>query len=126
MISITVLAIGILGLLQAFPRGLATDKQLEYQAMAAEIGQAKMEELAALPYDSLPPGSLENQVRLGSDPAALLYNFFRSTNITLVDQNLNANASDIGLKKITVTIYWPATLGGGQKQFSLSTLISKR
>ncbi len=126
MISLTILAIGILGLLSAFPRGLAVDKQLEYAAVGANLAQAKMEELSSRPYDSLPPGSLENQIRVGSDPASLLYSFFRSTEVALLDQDLNPGVSDIGLKKITVTVNWPATLGGGQKQFSLSTLISKR
>lgn len=126
ILSISILAIGVLGILQVFPRGVATEKQLEYDAIASQLAQAKMEELSALPYDSLAPGTLENQVRLAADPASMFYNFLRTTEVTLLDQNLNAGEGDIGFKKITITILWPAVFGGGQKSTNLSTLVTKR
>lgn len=126
MLSVTILAIGILGILQAFPQGVATEKHLEYAAIASQLGQAKLEQLASQPYDSLTPGTLESQVHISSDPASSFYPFLRTTAVALLDQNLAPSGADVGLKKISITIFWPAVFGGGQKQISLTTLISKR
>lgn len=126
ILSISILAIGILGIIRAFPQGIATTKHLEYAATASQLGQAKLEALSSEPYDSLAPGTVENQVRVSNDPASPFYNFFRTTVVSLVDQNLGPNGIDIGLKKISLTIGWPAVFGGGQKQISLTTLVSKR
>lgn len=126
ILSVAILGIGILGILQAFPQGVATEKHLEYAAMAAQVAQAKLEQLASVPYDSLAPGTLEDQARVSNDPASPFYNFFRTTAVALIDQNLAPSAGDVGLKKISLTVGWPAVFGGDQKQISLTTLVSKR
>ena len=126
IISITLLAVGILGLLQAFPAGIKANKDIELATVADQLAQAKIEELTALDYNALTPGTLENQVHVESDPANPFYKFTRSSSVELVDSNFNASAVDIGLKKITATIYWPDVLGGNDHSVQLVHLKVKR
>jgi len=126
IISVSLLAVGILGLLQAFPTGIEASKNVEFATIADQFAQAKIEELVNANYDALVPGILEDQVHVKNDPADPFYKFLRSSAVELVDSSLNASAIDIGLKKIIVTIYWPSILGGSNRSVQLTQLKSKR
>ncbi len=126
MISVTVLAIGLLGLLRAFPQGIAVEKSLEYATIGSQLAQAKLEEYAATPYDEIGTGLIENQVRVNTDSSSILYHFLRTTTVSLVDSNLSVSGTDIGLKKVTITIAWPSTFGGSNRSTSVTTLVSER
>ncbi|MDP1709929.1 MAG: prepilin-type N-terminal cleavage/methylation domain-containing protein, partial [Candidatus Komeilibacteria bacterium] len=126
LISITLLTVGILGIIRVFPQGLSAEKNIELGSIAEQLGQAKIEELTALDYDSLSTGTLENQVRIGSDASSPFYNFKRSTAVDLVDANLNSTAIDVGLKKITVTIYQPVNWESSNRSIQIIYLKAKR
>lgn len=126
MISITLLAVGILGVIQAFPRGLSAEKDIELITIAEQLAQAKLEQLVAANYGEIPAGALENGVRVSSNPSSPLYDFLRTTAITLVDSNLADSGADIGLKKIVVSIQRPAIFGNTNRFTTITSLKAKR
>ena len=126
MISITLLAVGILGVIQAFPRGMSAEKDIELITIAEQLAQAKLEQLVAVNYDEIPAGTLENGVRVSSNASSPLYNFLRTTIITLVDSNLADSDTDIGLKKIIVSIVRPAIFGNTNRSTTITSLKAKR
>ena len=126
IISVSILAVGILGLLQAFPRGISTSKDVELATVADQLGQAKIEELMAADYNALTPGTLENQARVESDPTNPFYQFKRTSTVELIDAAFASSGADIGLKKITVTVFWPSILGGTDHSVRLIHLKAKR
>jgi len=126
IISVSVLTVGLLGLLQAFPRGIATEKGLEYATIASELAQARLEEYVSYAYADIATGTIEAQVPVSADTGSLLHKFLRTTEVSLVDQFLNVTETDIGLKRITVTIAWPSTTGGAARTTTVRTLVSNR
>ena len=126
IISISILSIGILGLLQAFPRGVATQRIIELESIGNHLAQEKLEEFASFAYDDILVGTLENQIRMSVDQADPFYDYKRTTVVALVDQNLAPSGSDVGLKKITITLTWPRPLSTTDASQTLVTLVSKR
>ena len=126
IISISILSIGILGLLQAFPRGTKAMRALELETIANHLAQERIEEFAADSYDDIAVGILESQVRVESDTSSPFYRFKRSVVVGFVDEDLIVSAEDIGLKKINVTIEWQRPLDGADDSASLITLISEK
>ncbi len=125
MIAITVLSIGILGLLQAFPRGSAANRAVELSVAANQLAQEKLESFAALAYEDIAAGTLENGVRVSPDSQSPFYHFLRTTTVALLDANLAEAQTDLGLKKITVTVEWPYPIGGGTGRTALLTVRSR-
>lgn len=126
VISMAVIIVGILGLLLAFGRGGGFGKMLYDQSPALEFAQAKIEELSGLTYENVPAGTIENRARMSTSTADYFYNFTRSALVELVDQNLAPSGADIGLKKITVTVYFPTGYSGAEQEVKLVYLKSKR
>ena len=50
--------------------------------------------------------------------------YHKKTEVNYINGEFQNNASDVGLKKITSTVYWFE--GGTEKQESLTTVISDR
>jgi len=126
LISISVLSIGILGLLQAFPHGTSIERDIELTTIGHHLAQSKIEELISLNYSEILTGLIEDNVRVDLDPNSIFYNFKRSTYVTLVDENIQTTETDIGMKKVLVTIYWPSNFGGADRSTSITTLLSSR
>jgi len=126
IISITVLAIGLLGLLQAFPTGTEAGKDIEFASIASYLAQSRLEELATLQYEDIAEGTLETDVHVNPDTNSPFYNFLRTTTVAYLDENLDPNVTDLGLKKITITITWPPVLDGDPQSTQLVTMISDR
>ncbi len=126
IISISVLGIGILGLLQAFPRGTSVERDIELTTIGHHLAQEKIEEIVSLNYGEIAIGIIENQVRVDTDPTSDFYDFLRTTEVWLLDQNLIVSGSDIGLKKIRVTIEWISVFGGPNRDTSITTMISEK
>lgn len=126
MISITLLAVGILGVVQAFPRGMSAEKDIELITIAEQLAQAKLEQLVGANYDEIPAGTLENAVHVSSNSSSPLYDFLRTTTVTLVDSGLADSGTDIGLKKIVVSIERPAIFGNTNRSTTITSLKAKR
>lgn len=126
VISSALLAVGILGLLSAFPRGISVEKNLEHITVANHLAQMRMEAFADMHYDELIPGTLESNIRVDVDPAGAFYDFFRTSEISLVDEFGSPSVEDIGLKKISIIISWDSVFAGVARSVTLATLASER
>ena len=125
MVSFSILSLTFIALMQSFPVSLAINKTSENAAKAAYLAQAKLEELNSLGYGNISAGTIEAKHRLADNPTDYLYYFQRQTTVSLVDGNLADSASDLGLKKISVTVYYSNALSKVEKEYSTVTLISQ-
>lgn len=123
-IAIFILLIGLLAVVQLFPFSLKIIGDSSDLTIGSNLAVSKLEEIRGLTYDTVGTGTIETKQRLSSDPSSYLYNFQRQTVVTLVDSNLNASAGDVGLKEITVTVYWSSPVSTAEKSTSMSTIIS--
>ena len=126
LVSISILGVGILGLLQAFPHGTSIERDIELTTIGHHLAQSKIEEIISLSYSEVLTGLNEDDIRIDSDPNSDFYHFKRSTYVTLVDENIQTTQTDIGMKKVTTTISWPSNFGGSDRSTSITTLISSR
>lgn len=124
MVAITVLLVGIVAITAFFPTSLKIIGDSEATTTATNLIMAKIEKVQALPYQSIVVGEFESKHRLSSNGEDYLYYFQRSTTITYLDQNLNESVSDVGFKKISVTVYWISALGGKEKSITINTIRS--
>lgn len=117
MIAIYILTVGIIAVLYMFPLGTRLVKFSQMTTVAAQISQAKMEEIISKSYVDI---SSEPKQKL--DPPFNAYS--RETEVTCFDPNgdLLPNCPDTGIKKIKVTVSWGAT----GKDVSLVSLIAKK
>lgn len=124
-IAIAVLAVGLFAVTQFFPFGLKIIGDSNNLTTASNIALSKIEELVSSNYDELNLGTVETKHRLSTDSASYLYNYQRQTVIGLVDSNFNASPTDVGLKKITVTVYWLSPIGLKEKSIIINSLKAK-
>lgn len=125
MVSFSILIIIFISLTQAFPLALTINKTSENAAKASYLAQAKLEEINSLNYDSIPMGTIEPKARLSNDSSDYLYYFQRQTLVEYVNGSLESSASETGLKKITVTVYYSNVLSKTEKNYSTVALISR-
>jgi len=126
MVSILILAIAFIGLIQSFPLGLAINKDAENSTIASYLAQDKVEELFSLAYENLSPGVIEAKHRISNDPNDYRYQYQRQTEITYLDANLNPAVNDLGMKKISTTVYYISPLSKVEKSYQLATIISQK
>jgi len=117
LLAMSILTIGILAVIQLFPLGLNMSRLNKNETIAINLAQAKMEEIRANSYDDI---INEDKNRISTNPDNPYYNFKRQTEVTFVNENLETVESDSGLKKITVSIYWPEQ--GEEKSISQTSL----
>ncbi len=125
MVSFSILALAFTSLMHSFPLSLTINKTSENATKASYLAQAKLEELNSLGYANIAVGTVEAKHRLSGDQADYLYYFQRQTQVNYVDGDLGVQASDTGLKKITVTVYFTNALSKTEKSYTTSTLISQ-
>ncbi|MFH1575354.1 MAG: prepilin-type N-terminal cleavage/methylation domain-containing protein [Candidatus Nealsonbacteria bacterium] len=130
IIAVSILALGIVGVLQAFPLGAHLAKTAQMSTIAAELGQAKIEQELSGLYDDVPISNT-------TEDYDSITNFSAYKRITQIDcvraSDLAAISCDYDLildpspmKKITVTVYWRSTLGLAEKNISLLSLMVKK
>lgn len=108
LVAMTLIAFLAIGISQSFVFGLSIIKKTEQMDQALALTQDKIEELKAAKYDSYGTGCLECS---GAGPLPLSLNgknnYARRTVVSYLDPNtLNTAATDMGLKKIDVSIYY--------------------
>ena len=126
MVAISILVVAYIGIVQAYPFGLAVNKESGDSTIASYLCQGKLEEVISLGYDNIITGTIEAKARLSADPTDNLYNFQRQTTVAYVDGSLNDSVSDLGMKKISVTVYYVNALTKKEKSYNITTLISRR
>ena len=124
LISIFVLTIGIFAILHIFPIGTQIQKASQMATVASQLSQQKMEETISQSYFEISTGIIEENY--GFDSNFSLYK--RRTEITYFnpDDPTNPPLTDLGIKKIIVTVFWRSFLGVGEKEVVLATLIARK
>jgi len=124
-IAIIILLIGLLSVIEFFPFALKIINDSKRTTVAANLTMSKLEEVIALSYDEITVGTMEVKHRMSDDPGDYLYTYQRQTVIDYVDENLAVSASDIGLKKITVRVFWTSSVDAEEKSIEMDSLISE-
>jgi Tfp pilus assembly protein PilV len=104
LVAATILLVGILGIVQLFPAGFKVTKVSKEETTAANIAQAKMEQVISQTYTNIVN---QAQTRYTQDYTSPYYNYYVQIDVVYVDSNLNQSATDTGLKRITITVTWP-------------------
>ena len=121
VVAISVLIIGVIAVLQVFPLALNVEKLSETETQASLLAQEKIEEKISWPYQDIAVG-----VEIEDSLPSPFEKFSRETKINYVDSDLATTTSDLGLKKIEVTVRWKSPLRIEEKSVELITLIAKK
>lgn len=124
MVAILIIGTCFIGLVQAFPYGLRIVNSAENRSRASYLAQEKIEELISEGYDGVATGTIEIKAPLAA--SGYLASFERETTVEYVDENLNATTTDLGLKKITTTVYYTDSIDKQEKAYTLYSLLSSR
>lgn len=129
MIAIFILLVGILGVLTMFPIGSGQGKSAEMETIAIQLGQAKIEEIVAKSYtEILAENITEGYTTISGFPS---YKRVTSINYVYVDNNKvlypdQSAASDTGIKKIEITVFWNPPLTRGERNIKIVNLVTKK
>lgn len=126
ILAVAVLTIGILVAVTLFPFALKISKNAEQETIAADLAQAKIEEIFSLGYNDIGSGTVEARHRLANDPQNPFYDFERQTIVQLVNGNLANSATDLGLKKVTVTVFYNTPVINTSSSLPVSIIISQK
>lgn len=122
--AIFVLSVGIVSLLQAFPLGTYIESSSQMNTVANQLAQEKMEEINYQSYEATSLGTVNEDYGTIASFSA----YKRSTVISYFDPNNPevTPGSDLGMKKMTVTVSWRSPLGPAEKQVQITSLMVKR
>jgi prepilin-type N-terminal cleavage/methylation domain-containing protein len=123
-VAIAILTIGLFAVIQFFPLSIEVIGNSQRTTTASNLGLSKIEELNGLAYDDLTVGVFEIKQRVSNDPNNYLYNYQRQVDIETLDSDLNPSASDLGLKEITVTVFWLSAIGNTERSIEIINLRS--
>jgi len=123
IVAIGIFGIGVLGIAGFFVASSQTVRLASNTTIASNLASGSIDEEFAKSYDELTPGT-GTKTRISTDQSSPFYNFQKQINISLIDSNLAASATDVGLKKIDCIVYWQE--GGNEKNIQMSTIKSKR
>ena len=121
IIAISVLTIGIVAVLQIFPLALNIEKLNQMETQAVFLAQDKIEEKVSRAYQDIQVATeIEDSLSFPFE------RFSRETRIIYVDSDLATTTSDLGFKKIEVTVRWRSPLRIREKSLNLITLIAEK
>lgn len=123
-VAIVILSIGIFSVIQFFPFSIKIIGDSQNLTLASNLALSKLEETRSLNYEDITVGTIEAKTRVSSDPADYLYNYQRETIVELLDSTLTVTQTDVGLKKITSTVYWRSAVGNIEKSTTASMIVS--
>ena len=126
VVAMAVLLIGILAMAKIFPSIIKSGQYSSETTIAANLIQAKIEEVFYSDYANIDIGTIESKHRLSADQDDPLYDFQRETVVEYVDINLNHSVSDTKIKKITATVYWFNSLLLVEENKSASIIITEK
>ena len=126
MVAILILGSTFIGLIHTFPYAMSIIKSSENETKAAYLAQEKMEEFYQSRSGDINVGVVETKQRLGGS-GSYLYYFQRQSEIYYVDSDLENSSEiptdDIGIKKITVSVYYTSSLSKSEKTYTLNSII---
>lgn len=119
MIAFLIVGGVLFAIIQIFPIGLRSSTIAHHNTVAVFLAQAKMEEIVKQLYDDIPTGTVsENSLADIHDDFA---GYSRTTVISYTDDNLNPSITDLGQKKIEITLAWNTF--GMEKSLTINSLI---
>ena len=94
MVSLMILAVGILGVFQAFPVAVKREGVAKNNSTASYLAQGQIETLLSYEYD-------DDALSIGTTTTSTDSNYQIQTNISYVSplNNLNGTTTDLGIKK---------------------------
>ena len=130
IIAVSILAIGIVGVLQAFPSGLHLAKSSQMSTVASQLAQAKIEEEISKSYYGASIGTMtENYGEIANFTAykrVTEINCLRPSDLSVENCDYDLVNDPYPMKKIEVTVYWRSPFQIIEKNISLMTLITKK
>ncbi|GAH03867.1 unnamed protein product [marine sediment metagenome] len=120
LVALSVFIVAVVVIIQLFPVGLKSSRASKNETTAINLAQAGLESAKGTAYDYV---ISEFRTRVSLDPTSPFYNFEREPIVQFVDTNLDTSEVDLGLKKITVTVFWQES---GQEQEVSATYIKSR
>lgn len=124
LIALTLFIFGMVSLLQIFPANRKLLKQTASTTQATFLAQEQLELLKDDAYASLTTGTYIARGVVSSDTSSPFNAYEREVVVSYVNPSTFASSgSDMGIKKIVVTIYW--TEGSVSRTYSLSTYASQ-
>ena len=129
LIAISILAIGIVGALQAFPLGGHIAKSGQMSSIATWLGQEKIEEIASKTYNEILVGAAtESYGTISYFPS-----FKRMVTISCLNPDLEEVVCNYDfekdpnpIKKIEIAVFWKSPLSTSESNIKLATLFSKK
>lgn len=122
IVAIMVFAVGVLSVVEVFPLYRKMSRISEKSSIAVFLAQEQVENIFSLPFDSITVGQFEVKHAVATDGEFAQYQ--RKTDVSYVDGNYQNSVADVGLKKVTTTVYWNED--GLEKSTDLVTLISAK
>lgn len=124
LITVFVLSVALVGVLAMFSLGIRVEKSAKMTSIASYLAQSKLEEIIAKPYDEISLGSFIEPYEFDPD----FPSYRRETEINYVDpsQDLSPTTSDLGIKKVEMTVFWKFLGQSSEKEIKIFTLISER
>jgi prepilin-type N-terminal cleavage/methylation domain-containing protein len=119
VIAIFLFSFGILSVVQIFPLNRHLLTQSSMQTQASFLAQEQMEHVRSLSYADLTPGTFEARATLPTTMGQFAGRFERMTTVQLINGSYAVSATDVGLKRITVTVYWQER--GGERNYRLTS-----
>jgi len=126
MVAFSILVIAFIGLVQSFPFGLSINKEAECLTIASYLCQASIEELVSVGYDGMITGIIEPKHRLSDNPNNYLYFYQREIEVSYINNELNEVLVDLGMKKISVAVYYINAISNKEDSYNITTIISRR
>jgi len=118
-VTLLILAIGILGVFQAFPTAIKKEGIAKNNSTASYFAQGQMEDLLSFSYD-------DPALSVGTTTTTTDSGYNIRTDISYVDplKSLNSTTTDLGIKKIKVKVYWGKDIP--EQTIEIATLYSKK
>jgi prepilin-type N-terminal cleavage/methylation domain-containing protein len=126
MVAFSILSVAFMAISYSFPFGLTINKSAESSTIASFLAQDKVEEIISLGYDNTNVGNIEVRHKLSDNEDDYRFVYEREANISYVDSDLNYSLNDVGLKKISVTVYYINSISKQADSYNITTLISRR
>ena len=123
-VAIAVLLVGLWSVLQFFPFSIKIIGDSQSLTVASNLVVEELESLSTDNYSVIGVGTIEAKHPVSSDTTSYLSKYQRQTVVQLIDSDFNASATDVGLKKITVTVYWRSPVGVNERSITTSTIIA--
>ena len=123
-VAIAVLMLGLWAVLQFFPLGIKIIGDSQNLTTASNLAVAQLETVSSLGYESITTGTFEAKQPISSDTSSYLNRYQRQTEVEYLDANFNSSITDVGLKKVTVTVFWLSPILVSEKSTSASIVIA--